>query len=168
MNTDQIKTDIIIDELVEGQPLFSTMHGEVEFLAIKGEANYPIKVTTEDGQVLSFNIDGLYQDSHKFPTLFKQNPFNQNPQKEIERVVMVSEIDKDEFEPRVLIAIKNGIAICWNGAKTFEEANNEYTTHCWKHWKEVDTMVELTHQDISDGKGTGVPPNLIKIIPSKP
>ena len=62
--------------------------------------------------------------------------------------------------------IKNNKAICWYDAETLEEAKNVTKTADWTEWKELDEEeqeIHLTLQEISDGKGVGVPAHLIRI-----
>ena len=155
-----IKTDIKIKELKKGDLLFSTMNGEVTFVKIENEKLFPIKIKTDSGEILGFTNEGRYFVDDKLPTLFKQNPF-----KEPERVVMVGNKTSGLIYPRVLIMIKNGQAVCWDKAETIEQERKETSLFSWINWREVDEVIELTLQDISNGKGVGVDPKLIKIIP---
>jgi len=159
-----MKTDIVISELKVGEKLFSTIYGEIQFDIIsnlKGD-DYPIECKDERGFRFYFTIEGIEGNEDKLPSLFKTSPF-----KETERVVMVKGHNTDDYVPRVLVCVKNGLAICWARAETIQGAKNVTITRNWEVWKEAETTPEyvyLTVQDISEGKGVGVNPDLIKMI----
>jgi len=156
-----MKTDIIVENLKSGDKLYSTIHGIVVLKEILNSEYYPIETIDKNGDLRTFNLEGKYINSLLNPVLFKKNPF-----KEKERVVLVRQFN-GLYYPRVLLSIKNGMAICWNGATTIKEAKNIMETTSWNDWKEIEEtleIVELTFQDISNGKGVEVDPKLIKII----
>ena len=157
-----MKTDIIISELKRGDKLFSTIHGEVEVVEIYSNTLYPIETADKNGRLRTFTSDGSYYGSDSIAALFKYNPFLQK-----ERVILVIGYGSRGFVKRVLLTVKDCKAICWIEAETIEESKTVYTTSTWEYWKEVDEtpkVIELTFQDISDGKGVGIDPKLIKII----
>jgi len=153
-----MKTDIIISDLIEGQLLFCTRKGVVKVLKIKTENLYPIVCINSDEYEETYTADGKSHASYLYPSLFLRSPFGT-----AERVILVKTAT-NHFIPRVLVKIVNNRAVCWQDAKTIEESKNETRTIPWEHWKEIDAIIELTLQDISDGKGVGVDPSLIKII----
>jgi len=159
-----MKTDVVISELKKGEKLFSTIRGEIEFDIIsnlKGD-DYPIECKDGRGFRFYFTIEGIEGNEGKLPSLFKTSPF-----KETERVVMVKGDGEDDYKPRVLVCVKNGSAVCWSSVETIQGAKNVTTTCAWTDWKEAETTSEyvyLTVQDISEGKGVGVNPDLIKMI----
>jgi len=153
-----MKTDIIIEDLIEGQSLFCTIRGNVKFLDIITNNLHPIVCIDSEGDEEFYTLDGKLTSLHDLPSLFLRSPFGT-----AERVVLVKTASND-FIPRVLVKIVNNRAVCWQDAKTIEEAEYETRTGTWSSWKEIDAIVELTLQDISDGKGVGVDPSLIKII----
>ena len=155
-----MKTDIIIEDLIEGQSLFCTIKGVVKFLDIETDDKtlYPIVCRNMVGTVEVYTEDGKSHTSNLYPSLFLKSPFATT-----ERLILVKTASND-FIPRVLVKIVNNHAVCWSDAKTNEEAKNETATSTWTNWKEIDAIVELTLQDISDGKGFGVDPSVIKII----
>lgn len=56
---------------------------------------------------------------------------------EIENKVIEVSNDKKNWFKRVLICIKNNIAICWSEAETLEQAEKSVITLTWKYWREV-------------------------------
>jgi hypothetical protein len=87
---------------------------------------------------------------------------------EYPKVMLVSDDPIDiynEDRRRVVFMEKNGYFLAWSGAKTIEEAKKRTSVIPWKY--AIDTtkeeIVELTLQDISDGKGVGIPAHLIRI-----
>lgn len=67
---------------------------------------------------------------------------------------------------RVVFAHKNNRYIAWNSAVTIEAAEKIIDTTAWFYAKDIEEepqIVELTIEDISAGKGVGVPANLIRI-----
>ena len=136
------------------------LHGQVE-LKVIGKNKYDLySIKTHLG---SFTERGKLNRDDCHISLFAK-PFNF---KEQERVILVkhSEITGNIWEQRVLITVKNGKAICYAKAKNIEEAKIEQQTVAWHNWKELEkeTIVELTIKDISEGKGVGIAPHLIRI-----
>jgi len=159
-----MKTDVVISELKKGEKLFSTIYGEIEFDIISNLKGDYCPIECKDGRDFRFYFtrEGIEGNEGKLPSLFKTSPF-----KETERVVMVRGDSEDDYVPRVLVCVKNGSAVCWFSEETIQGAKNVLTTCAWADWKEVQTTPEyvyLTVQDISEGKGVGVNPELIKII----
>lgn len=109
----------------------------------------------------TYTEDGKYLNSNPYPILSHfQYAANMG-----ERVIRVRGSESNEWINRVLIKIKNGKAVCWSNAKTIEEADDELSTSAWNYWEELtdEQVIELTIQDISEGRGVGVPPHLIRI-----
>ena len=160
-----MKTNIIIKDLKKGDKLYSTIHGIVEFdKIIEGSSVYAIRTLDKNEYPCTFTSEGKWHDGHINPCLFKTNPF-----KEVERVVLVKDKDSDLPRKRVLMTIKDGRAICWAVAETIKDVNPINGATFWNMWKEIGEVetpkiIELTFQDISNGKGVGVDPKLIKII----
>jgi len=156
-----MKTDIIVSQLKKGDQLFSTRHGIVTFDHIRDLTPYSIIALDSDKNQVNFTVDGLYYESDNLSSLFKKSLL-----KEIERVILVRDSLTDRFKKRVLLTVKNSRAVCWFNSETIEDSKKETTTCSWKYWKELDKsekIVHLTFQDISDGKGVGIDPKLIKI-----
>ena len=81
---------------------------------------------------------------------------------------MVSDLPINEKNPgkkRVVFMEKTNKFIAWKSAETFEEAEVEYEAFGWKYAKDIEefNIVELTFKDISEGKGVGIDPSLIRI-----
>ncbi len=66
---------------------------------------------------------------------------------------------------RVVFMKKKGNYLAWNNAETLEESENRIDISAWEYAKDIEEeqIVELTIQDISDGKGVGIKPDLIRI-----
>ena len=66
---------------------------------------------------------------------------------------------------RVVFMEKCNHFLAWDRAKTIEESEKIYRVAVWKYAKDIEEpqIVELTFKDISEGKGVGVDPSLIRI-----
>jgi len=132
-----MKTDIVFENLVVGQKLYSLHWGEVKLNVLRSNESeyYPIRceVTNVNGDVYeeSFSIDGRYSITHTNPDLFLTNPFEKNQ----ERVIEVK--DGIYWVKRVLIKVVDGKAVCWEGAETIEEAKNAIATFGHHVWREL-------------------------------
>lgn len=86
------------------------------------------------------------------------------------KVMWVS--DDEDFErkiKRVVFMEKDGYFIAWNSAKTIKDAERILETVAWRYAKDIipeDEFVYLSPKDISEGKGVGVKPELIKFKPN--
>ena len=94
--------------------------------------------------------------------------FEKYPKTTYPKVMMVSNepiTAKNPGAPRVVFMEKNGHYIAWLDAKTLKHAEDEYLSMPWKYAKDIitPTIVELTFKDISEGKGVGIDPSLIRI-----
>ena len=60
---------------------------------------------------------------------------------------------------------KNGYFLAWSNAETIKDSEKESHTCTWKYAKdiELEEVIELTMKDISEGKGVGIAPHLIRI-----
>ena len=149
---------IDFDSLKVGDSVW--LHGQIEYTINNIlDDTYPIIIN----RIGSFTNQGKNSHINTYISLFAK-PFKF---KEEERVILVrhSEITGNIWEQRVLVAIKNGQAICYKKAKNAEEAKIEQQTVSWHQWKELEeeTIVELTIKDISEGKDVGITPHLIRI-----
>lgn len=92
-------------------------------------------------------------------TLPKDNPYP--------KVMMVSNYpinNTNVGKPRVVFMEKNGQYIAWANALTLKDTERVYNTFSWSYAKDIEkSIVELTIEDISKGKGIGIPPELIRI-----
>jgi hypothetical protein len=133
-----MKTDIVFDNLVVGQKLYSLHWGEVKLTSLNGKENsyYPIvcNITDVNGVVddVTFAEDGKFSVNHPNPDLFLTNPFEKNQ----ERVIEVTH-SGEYWHKRVLIAIKNNLAICWNAVETIEDSKKAKYASSWKLWREL-------------------------------
>jgi len=82
-----------------------------------------------------------------------------------ERVMLVSNNNNSDWYKRVVFAKKKNKYIAWNRSETLKESKNSLICVPWEYAKELPKkeIVELTIQDISDGKGVGIAPHLIRI-----
>lgn len=92
--------------------------------------------------------------------------FDRYPAKKAEypKVMMVSK-EEVRWLKRVVFMEKNNQYLAWDSATNIEDAENTNAVNGWKYAKEIEEpkLVELTMKDISEGKGVGVPPELIRI-----
>ena len=152
---------IDFDNLKVGDTVW--LYGQVEskILSIDNTITYSITLKIHDKHNTCYTKEGKYQSTDKHISLFAK-PFDF---KEQERVILVRTLSICSWEKRVLVEIKNNKAICWYDAETLEEAKNVTKTAVWTDWKEIEEEQEihLTLQEISDGKGVGVPAHLLRI-----
>lgn len=88
---------------------------------------------------------------------------------EYPKVMWVS--DYEDFlnaKKRVVFMEKCGKYLTWIWSETLEDAEKETAVIIWKYAKDIEPepepqIVELTIEDISAGKGVGVPAHLIRI-----
>lgn len=86
------------------------------------------------------------------------------------KVMYVSDF-KDDFKDkrkRVVFIEKGGRFLAWVSAETLEGAETELSIMDWSYAKDIteeapEVIVELTMKDISEGKGVGIAPHLIRI-----
>ena len=151
---------IDFDNLKVGDTVW--LHGQIEgiILTIDNMSTYPITLKVHDKHNTCYTKEGKYQFTDNHISLFAK-PFDF---KEQERVILVRTLSICSWEKRVLLQIKNDKAICWFDAETLEQAKNITKTAIWDEWKEIDEEeIHLTLQEISDGKGVGVPAHLLRI-----
>ena len=82
------------------------------------------------------------------------------------KVMWVSDYsDFRDARKRVVFMEKCGWFIAWHSSDTIEKAEKEFFTTPWKYAKDIEEpqIVELTFKDISEGRGVGVDPSLIRI-----
>ena len=103
----------------------------------------------------------------KFHLFFERFP----KQSSYPKVMWVSDFDSSlsithKRCKRVVFMEKNNKFISWTNAETLEDSAIENGTTFWNYAKDIEEkpqLVELTMKDISEGKGVGVDPKLIRI-----
>lgn len=147
----------------KGDKVFDIRYGWGEILNITNHSTYPIEVEFSNTIMDSYTKKGSNYLKNN-PTL-SHIEYSMNPNKE--RVVEVSN-DNVNWKKRVYIKTverRSTYHVTWLNAQTVEEAKNISEIRSWKYIREVqeEQIVELTLQDISDGKGVGIPSHLIRI-----
>ena len=94
--------------------------------------------------------------------------FEKYPKSAYPKVMMVSDnpiTASNEGAKRVVFMEKLGCYLTWANATTLTEAESKLQIAYWKYAKDITTptIVELTFKDISEGKGVGIDPSLIRI-----
>ena len=87
------------------------------------------------------------------------------------KVMWVSDVKEYLDSPlkrlkRVVFMEKNNKFLAWGNSETLEKAELTTYTSAWHFAKDIEEepqLVELTMKDISEGKGVGVDPKLIRI-----
>lgn len=86
---------------------------------------------------------------------------------EYPKLMYVRNDECDKFVKRVVFMEKNGKYLAWVYAESLEEADKTTGTASWNYAKDIEEeeeqIVELTIEDISNGKGVGIKPHLIRI-----
>lgn len=114
----------------------------------------------------SYTKTGHYVSNDVNPSLLKRNPEELTNELIGERVIEVWKESAGIWVKRVYLKeFPNGIVVTWADVETLEEATKVSGTHTWGKWRELEEEKEvwLTAQDISDGKGVGIPPHLIRV-----
>lgn len=132
-----------------GQKVWSIQLGDCEVVEINAGWDYPIKCKTKDDYHY-YDLDGKFSGDDASPSLFSSNPFFE------ERVMEVS----DGGFTWILKTVVSNI----NGQFQAKHSEGLGLTN-WLKAREISTpqIVELTLKDISEGKGVGVPVELIRI-----
>lgn len=152
---------IEFDKLKVGDKVWNIQHGYIEVTGIKS-GEYPI-ITGTSPNTNSYTKEGKSLSNNKRPNIYKKSPFEQEAS-EFPRIVMVKEIGNNTWIPRVALMIKNGKAIAWNGADTFEKAKKTNATASWEHWKEIEpepVIVERTIKQLAEL--LGIKPEQLRI-----
>lgn len=110
-------------------------------------------------------INGIF-DNYNYNTVLEKNAeiitLDEYP-----KLMHVRNDECDKFVKRVVFMEKNGKYLAWIYAESLEEADKTTDTASWKYAKdteeEKEQIVELTIEDISNGKGVGIKPELIRI-----
>ena len=81
------------------------------------------------------------------------------------RVIHVRRTEGGKPERRVVVAFVNNLPLCLDGCETLDQILTCRNARLWYYWEEIpnEEVVELTIEDISNGKGVGIPPHLIRI-----
>ncbi len=143
-----------------GDVVYDVRFGKGVVSEIKKDFNYSIGVKFEDIYV-TYTNKGLWHIKDANPSLRHYKYWDNEPQ---ERVIEVWSECQERWLKRVLITFTKGCAMCWAKAETLEESKYFHCTILFKKWREIPTKVQLTKNDISEGKGVGVDPELIEII----
>ncbi len=142
-----------------GQKVWSIQLGDCEVVAIYDKKDDGIVCQNKCNKTAYYYPDGKYLSKDTAPSLFSSNPFFE------ERVMEVRDFEDDIWVKRVVFMQKEGKFIAWQNAVSLEESKSELSTASWNYAREISTpqIVELTLKDISEGKGVGVPVELIRI-----
>lgn len=104
------------------------------------------------------------QDRRKEITFeqFKKYVMKQN---DYPKIMEVSNFEDFPLQTRrVVFMKKNNVFLAWKSSETLEEAEKTHHVTSWKYARDIkEELVHLTFQDISDGKGIGIDPKLIRI-----
>jgi len=106
-------------------------------------------IDTEEGREFWLKVI----NNKEFNLFFKKYP-KEDKELPLPRVIEVKCEGGDDFwVKRVCIKIINGEAVCWDGAETLEEAENEKYVTVWEQWREVqeESKPEYKPFDFSDG-----------------
>lgn len=104
-------------------------------------------------------------EEERFEVFFKKYPSNKFVPFPEEKVMLVRDNHPSIWVKRVVFGKKGNRFLAWNDVETLEKTNDVYTIASWLEARDVEEeqLVHLTIQDISDGKGKGVPKHLIRI-----
>ena len=133
-----------------GQKVWSIQLGDCEVVEINAGWDYPIKCKAKDDYHY-YDLDGKFSGDDASPSLFSSNPFFE------ERVMEVKSDGKNWHKYTIVSNI--------NGRFQSKSSDGNGVEMNWMHAREISTpqIVELTLKDISEGKGVGVPVELIRI-----
>lgn len=134
----------------------------VDGISSKINSIYPILVNG-----VQYTVSGRLSESDKYPSLFRVNPFEDIREEFFaDRLMEVRDGIHSSWFKRVVFGKKNGRWIAWC-TDSIKEANDVYIIGTWTEAREItppsEELVHLTLQDISEGRGKGVPAHLIRI-----
>lgn len=137
-----------VADLKVGDTAYDVRHGEVIVQRVKstgsGFVDYPFLVQLQNGELVSYTVEGKAYISHKYPSLYVSNPFTANQGK----WMMVTR-DNEYWRKRFVIAEKNGKFIAWCNAETDEEVLKETNVTSWTYAKEIEeTVPEYTMEEL--------------------
>ena len=135
-----------VKDLKPGDTAFDVRYGEVKVLrvkAINGYSDYPILVQLQNGETLSYSVEGKAYITHKYPVLFTSKPFVTNQGK----WMMVSD-NQVNWKKRFVILKKNDTAYAWDWAETDEQVQQSTGINPWKYTKEVEEVMEYTMNEL--------------------
>lgn len=132
-----------------GQKVWSIQLGDCEVTNIE-DSPYPIRCLNKEGRSGLYYPNGEYTRNDHSPSLFSSNPFFE------ERVMEVRDFEDDIWVKAFVVSNIN---------KEFQAIGITSGVLNYKFAREISTpqIVELTLKDISEGKGVGVPVELIRI-----
>ena len=122
----------------EGDKLYHTRWGEVTVGGTSSGREYPIWVTHANSPH-SFTANGFCLKTDALPSLFKTNPYEWLSKQKQEREIEVF-VD-NHWEPRVLIKVVDGVAVCWVNARGVDEAQFYCCTSTYLEWRELPTKI---------------------------
>ena len=117
----------------EGDKVYSTLKGDCVIYRITS-GGYPIHALGN-----SFTDAGMYHEGSRLPLLFKTNPYEWLAKQKQEREIEVF-VD-NHWEPRVLIKVVDGVAVCWVNARSVDEAQFYCGTSTYPEWRELPTKI---------------------------
>lgn len=152
---------IDFDNLKVGDRVWTIQHGYTTIADID-TGSYPIFCGDR-----SYTKKGMLIDTDIAPSLFRSNPFEDIREEFFaDRLMEVRDGIYSSWFKRVVFGKKNGRWIAWC-TDNIKEANDVYIIGTWTEAREItppsEELVHLTLQDISEGKGKGVPAHLIRI-----
>ena len=121
-----------------GDKLYHIRWGEVTVGGTSTGREYPIWVTHANSPH-SFTANGFCLKTDALPSLFKTNPYEWLSKQKQEREIEVF-VD-NHWEPRVLIKVVDGVAVCWVNARSVDEAQFYCGTSTYLEWRELPTTI---------------------------
>ena len=131
-----MKTDFNFENAKVGDEVYHAVWGWTN-ISVKEKKYFEVFNCAEP-----FLMNGKRNLINVNPTIYPYNPFKQNQ----ERVVEVF-TTYGKWVKRVLIAEKDGKAVCWVLAETLEEAKNKSEAQTWSEWREIQPKKELTFKE---------------------
>lgn len=165
---------INFDDLKDGDGVWHNTHGYTTINRIYNDDPNPIKTVYG-----SYTKKGYRFNGDKCPTIYKSNPFEYlgkvqdptlpEPLPQFGEEILVWDDDETKTEESIYLGYirQTDYPVTCVELGCEEEFKKGLTVpyYAWKHWKPLpkDELVYLTMQDISDGKGFGVPAHLIRV-----
>lgn len=122
----------------EGDKVYHIRYGEVGIQGIRCGATYSIHIQN-GSDIYSSTSRGFSLESDMLPILFKTNPYEWLSKQKQEREIEVF-VD-NHWEPRVLIKVVDGVAVCWVNARGVDEAQFYCGTSTYLEWRELPTKI---------------------------
>lgn len=121
------------------------------------DGNHAIYYGVINGNFNNYDLATVKEYNAEIIELPKENQYP--------KLMWVSDFPGGVRKKRVVFMEKRGTYLSWSSAETIEESLESIHVTTWAHAEDIqeEVIIELTLEDISAGKGVGVPVHLLRI-----